>query len=310
MGINVHGARLLCYARHLGADFEQAATLGRQKLSLSKEQMASTVKSFGYGADDTGLDAIMSGANGYADAFLIHLGARNVHAFDYSAFEGATHCVDLNEPIPEAFKGAYTAVLDGGTLEHVFNYPAAIRSCMEMLRVGGHFVAITPANNFLGHGFYQFSPELFYGVFSAQNGFELKRLIAFNDRPNKWWRSARPHARWYAVANPAEVGERVTLSNSHPVSLMVIAQKIAQKPIFKFSPQQSDYLTKWAGRATTQAVGDLPRPAWMRAAKSVIPAPIRRAVRKAVQRPGKPLATRFERRFFRPFDPTADRQRH
>src|SRR6516165_2757823 len=131
MGINVHGARLLCYARHLGADFERTAMLGRQKLSLTKEQMARTIKSFGYDADDPGLDAIMTGTNGYADAFLIHLGARDVHAFDYSVFEGATHCVDLNEPIPEAFKEAYSVVLDGGTLEHVFNYPVAIRSCMD-----------------------------------------------------------------------------------------------------------------------------------------------------------------------------------
>jgi len=283
--------------------------LGRQKLSLTKEQMARTIKSFGYDADDPGLDAIMTGTNGYADAFLIHLGARDVHAFDYSVFEGATHCVDLNEPIPEAFKEAYSVVLDGGTLEHVFNYPVAIRSCMDILRVGGHFVAITPANNFFGHGFYQFSPELFYSVFSAQNGFELKRLIAFNDRPNRWWRSAHPHAQWYAVANPAEVGERVTLSNSHPVSLMVIAQKIVQKPIFKFSPQQSDYLAKWAEPGAAKAARDLPRPAWMRAAKAVIPAPVRLAVRKALQRPGKPLATRFERRFFKPLDPIADGRR-
>src|SRR5438477_418150 len=78
---------------------------------------------------------------------------------------------DMNEPIPDKFKETYTAVLDGGSLEHVFNFPVAIKNCMEMVKVGGHYLAITPANNFFGHGFYQFSPELYFTVLSKENGF-------------------------------------------------------------------------------------------------------------------------------------------
>ena len=44
-----------------------------------------------------------------------------------------------------------------------------------MATVQDHFVRITPANNFFGHGFYQFTPELFFRIFSAANGFEVER---------------------------------------------------------------------------------------------------------------------------------------
>jgi hypothetical protein len=188
---------------------------------------------------------------------------------------------------------------------------------MEMVQLGGHFISITPANNFFGHGFYQFSPEVFYGSFSKENGFVIERLIAFNDRPNRRWRSANPKAQWYAVANPAAVGERVTLSNSHPVSLMVIARKTRKAAIFRSVPQQNDYQARWSEKSAESgskgAVGEtapLPYPLWLRAAKALIPAPVRFALRKAMSRPGKPMATRFERRFFTPLDPIAEVHRH
>ena len=86
MGVNVHGVRLLCYAKHLEADFDCTATIGRQRLSLSKRQMGVILKRFHYEAEEVGLDAIMTGADGYVDALLSHLGAREVHAFDYSDY--------------------------------------------------------------------------------------------------------------------------------------------------------------------------------------------------------------------------------
>jgi hypothetical protein len=79
--------------------------------------------------------------------------------------------------------------LDGGTTEHVFNFPTALTNAMQMVETGGHLVIITGGNNFCGHGFYQFSPELFYRALSAENGFEMKRLIA-----------AEVGGNWYEVA--------------------------------------------------------------------------------------------------------------
>jgi len=72
-------------------------------------------------------------------------------------------------------------VIDGGTLEHVFNFPVAIKNAMQMVRAGGRLSLSPPANNYFGHGFYQFSPELFYRVLSAEKRVPLERMIALVD---------------------------------------------------------------------------------------------------------------------------------
>ena len=41
-----------------------------------------------------------------------------------------------------------------------------------MVKLGGHFIGVYPIDNFCGHGFYQFLPELFFRCFSQENGFE------------------------------------------------------------------------------------------------------------------------------------------
>ena len=139
----------------------------------------------------------------------------------------------MNRPIGDGHKRRFSAVIDGGTLEHIFNFPTAIRNCMEMLEVGGHFFSHTMANNFMGHGFYQFSPELFHRVFARENGFRLHRAVVFEQR------IGRP--RWYEAADPREVGERVELTNGRQTYLMVHAERIADVPIFAAPPQQADY---------------------------------------------------------------------
>ncbi len=105
-----------------------------------------------------------------------------------------------------------------------------------MVKVGGHFLAITPTNNFLGHGFYQFSPELFFRIFTGQNGFKMRQTIVFEDYPN---------SDWYQVTDPDAIKHRVLLTNSTPSYLLIIAEKIADVPIFQHTPQQSDYFAMW-----------------------------------------------------------------
>ena len=157
---------------------------------------------------------------------------------DTSSYEGASILHDLNDPVGDELKEKYTLVLDGGTLEHVFNFPRALQSCMEMVRRGGHFIMITPANNFFGHGFYQFSPELFFRVFSPANGFQAERVVV-----------AEEGGRWYEVADPVVVKGRVELANERPTYLLVQAKRTDVVPVFEAWPQQSDYAAVWAEHA-------------------------------------------------------------
>ena len=189
MGLDVNGVRSLLYARTLNVDFSRTAMIGRQCLHLTKADMRGSLQHFGYSVGPEQIDSIFS--NSYAEPFLSFLGSRDVHSFDYSPYEGATRIHDMNVAVPTDLKGQYSVVLDSGSLEHVFNVPVAIKNCMEMLHVGGHYVAITPTNNFLGHGFYQFSPELFFSVFTPENGFDLVSVVAFEDRPDATWYPSR-----------------------------------------------------------------------------------------------------------------------
>jgi hypothetical protein len=112
----------------------------------------------------------------------------------------------------------------------------AIRNCMEMLRCGGRFFIHTGANNLCGHGFYQFCPELFYRIFSLENGFEIERVILHR---------VGPYGRWYEVPDPKEIRSRVELITFTPIHLIVQAKRTRLAPIFANAPQQSDYVALW-----------------------------------------------------------------
>lgn len=181
-------------------------------------------------------------SKGYAEPFLELLGAQRIESLDASDYEQATIIHDLNDPVPPSLHGRFSCVIDGGTIEHVFHFPHAIRSCMDMLETGGHYIGITPANNHLGHGFYQFSPELYYRVFGTENGFDVRTMLV------------KAASHWYGVADPAALRERTELVGSAPVTLVVIARKI--KAIERFhTPQQSDYVSAWAPAVASMGQG-------------------------------------------------------
>ena len=241
MGLSVDGTRFLLYAKTQGVRFTRTATLGRLGLHLTAGELGKNLSDFG--RDASAAEGILRGAGGFAEPLLEALGAEEVCSFDASGFEGASHVHDFNFPVGEELRGRFTAVIDGGTLEHIFDLPTALKNCMEMLEVGGHFLGMTPANNFVGHGFYQFSPELFFRVFGERNGFRVVRMIAYEGRPAK---------DWFEVADPAAVGERVSFVNSRQATLLVLAEKVAAAEIFASPPQQSDYAAAWAPDAAAR----------------------------------------------------------
>jgi len=173
----------------------------------------------------------------YADEFLRFLGATEVISADHSDYEGATLLHDLNQPFPEDLRGRFDLVLDGGTLAHIFDFPSALRHCLELVSVGGHFITTTPANQWMGHGFYQFSPELYFRVFSAENGFRLRKIVLYD--------CLKSDATFYEVKDPAIIGTRTRLNSRKLMLMAVLAQKTAEVPIFVRPPLQSDYVATW-----------------------------------------------------------------
>jgi hypothetical protein len=241
MGIDSNGLKSVIYAKKLGVDFTKMAMIGRQEFHLSRKQFQRIMADFQMPVSDEQAAKILEKRCCYTEEFFRHLGAKEVHSFDNSNYEQATHIHDMNQPIPDDLKERYSLVLDSGSLEHVFNFPTAIRNCMEMTKTGGYFIGITPANDFFGHGFYQFSPELFFTMFTEENGFEMTKLLVYGDYVG---------SRWYDVRAPETVRGRVALTSSIPIFILVIARRISVKPIFSVQPQQSDYVALWEGVRT------------------------------------------------------------
>ncbi len=121
----------------------------------------------------------------------------------------------MNLPIADHLRNRFTVVYDGGTLEHVFNVPQALKNCMEMIRVDGYFMQVNVANNFMGHGFWQFSPELLFRVFSEKNGYEVQAILLHEVVTN---------GGWYLVSDPDHIGQPVELCNSVPTYILTIAK--------------------------------------------------------------------------------------
>jgi hypothetical protein len=237
MGIDIQAARFLSSARQLGVSYKRTATLGRQLFVATPDQLIDWFEGESKPHFSQEQKTQISSSWGkYAETFFQVLGAESVDSFDASSFEQATVLHDFNQPIAERLHAQYEAVVDCGSLEHIFNVPVALANLMKMTSVGGHLILITPANNFCGHGFYQFSPELFFRVFDQSNGFRLKRVLLAENLPDAWW---------WEVPDPAAIRRRVTFENRYWTHLFLVAERFEQREVFREPPQQSDYAALW-----------------------------------------------------------------
>mgnify|MGYP003394590699 CR=1 FL=1 len=127
-------------------------------------------------ATDRALEA--AGLHGPPDVTLYRrLGFNGVESVDVSASGGSRHILDLNAPgVPEHLRGRFDAVYNGGTLEHIFDIRSALRNIFELLAPGGVVIHSGPANGWLEHGFYQFSPTLLVDYYIA-NRFEVLQAL-------------------------------------------------------------------------------------------------------------------------------------
>lgn len=233
MGLDINSVHFLIAAHRQVGNLGDVLMIGRQDLNVYPAKMRRILAQAGL---PTHFFSAASPDTGFAEPLFKSLGAKNVFSLDASAFEGADFVHDLNQPVGDELKQRFDLVYDGGTLEHVFNFPVALQNCMEMLRPGGSFITHTCANNWCGHGFYQFSPELFYNVLGADNGFAVERMILH---------VVGPYNRWYEVASPQEMRGRGELFNSFPLQLIVHARRMKIVPLFTKTPQQSDYTPRW-----------------------------------------------------------------
>jgi hypothetical protein len=95
------------------------------------------------------------------------LGVESLEAMDISDYEGAEYIHDLNMPVPSTLENAFDTILDFGTSEHIFDTKQVLDNYNRMLKVNGRILHMIGASNRIGHGFYQFSPTLYYDYYLA-----------------------------------------------------------------------------------------------------------------------------------------------
>jgi hypothetical protein len=246
VGVDVSVLRLLIEARRAYGPWGETLQLGRQGIHIppALQPIADEmVRQSGLGAS---LQSVTGGSYWADQGLLQTLGATAVSAADVSDFEGAQVIHDFNNEIDETWSQRFDTIFDGGALEHIFNIPTASANLMRMLRVGGRLVSINAGNNQVGHGFYQFSPELIYRIFSRENGFETPAVYLIPiDKGVPQLLLAR---------DPETVGRRQEIGPTpHPTYIAFISRKIAHVQPFSKWPQQSDYATAWEKHQVAKA---------------------------------------------------------
>jgi hypothetical protein len=139
----------------------------------------------------------------------------------------------MNQPI---HRQPYDFILDGGTIEHIFNTPQVCENIIHLLNVGGVYLSITPNNNFSGHGMYQFSPEFYLSAFSEEYGMKVMELYLA--------KVGTGMEEWINV-NSYQGGRNT--SSYDEVYIIAIIQKVSmeRKSLIHQSPNQYSYEVDW-----------------------------------------------------------------
>jgi len=251
MGILINDFKLLLEARARQVSFAKVLTLGRLSVQIQRHDLEDLL--VGHGLKPAGGPTFYQqfgvGYNG-DDLFRL-LGAGQVDSMDYSNFEGASIIHDLNHPMPPLYDEQYDVVIDGGTLEHVFNFPVAIHNAMRAVKIGGRLFIFQMANNFCGHGFYCLSPELFYRLLTPKYGFQVERMLVYEEHD---------FTRVFSVADTQRTVKRLNIKSDYGVLIMVEARKLGPgaNPLVD-APAQFDYSQQWADAVSPPGTSAAPK---------------------------------------------------
>lgn len=226
MGIDTHSLQMLHHARVRFGDIGDTITLGRMTVLLGPRAALKWTGST-HGA--------------YGEALLKdRFGASLVDSIDNSPYEGANIVADMNHPLPSALAGRYDTVIDFGCTEHIFDVAQALRNITSLCKIGGRILHVVPSNGYCGHGFYQFSPELFFSWYSPANGFADTEVFLAD---------LCDIDHWYRVTPPRD-GKRINIRSCGEVYALALTQRAAERTK---RVQQSDYEYAWTRSSDTAA---------------------------------------------------------
>lgn len=235
MGIDQTGLRAVLNARRF-QPLGHVLMLGRQGIHLPEGVVHMELEQEGIVTN--GIDF-----GSYAETLFRCLGATAVESLDASSYEGATHVWDLNKPLPgDIFlQNRFQFIFDGGTTEHIFHQPQLYDTVISLLQEGGLYCSVTTNNNFSGHGFYQYSPEFFYGIMQPQYGMQLLGLWLTKTH------EGGSVSNWVSLTTRDEIQKArntTMFSDGSQTYIVCLARKICKEPkmsLLQNPPQQKSY---------------------------------------------------------------------
>lgn len=170
--------------------------------------------------------------------FSVIYNSKVTDSLDTTKYEGCTIAHDMNIPIKSNKK--FDLVFDFGSMEHIFNTAQVMDNIIEMCNHKGIIIHVVPSNQMSGHGFHQFSPELFFNVYSEERGFlETSVFLVESSKP----------AIWHKCRNPKDIKERLCAESKSEVYVVSISKKNKKniKSLITYPIQQNDWVDRWEG---------------------------------------------------------------
>lgn len=174
--VTVNIIRLCQIIKSRGAKGKSFCMLGRQSMLTELPEIIYLFNKMDIEYDKVLLEKMKREEKIDTYMFFKLLGFEDVHALDFTEDDGADIIFDLNEDsVPVDLYGRFDYVLDGGTLEHVFNISQAMKNVSQMVKRGGYIIHLSPTGGYIDHGFFSFSPT-FFNDFYTQNGYLIEIL--------------------------------------------------------------------------------------------------------------------------------------
>ena len=192
MGIGISYAEMLV-REHAHKPFRgRVLTIGRQTMWFSPETALFILRSNGIPCEGVTAESlevekdtlnVKEGAICIKDdAFFRLMGVEKLESLDWSAYEGASIIHDLNKPLPPELEGVADVIIDGSTLDNVWNPAQALQSLNRMLRPGGRLFTINLGSDHYG-AYTIFTPPWFFD-YCVVNNFADCRVYAQVSKPD------------------------------------------------------------------------------------------------------------------------------
>jgi SAM-dependent methyltransferase len=250
MGIFSQLAALLLREHRFRPITGELLTIGRQTIFMTRQQALALVEhelgvKSPVQADSLEVDvatrASTKGEYISDKSFFSLFSDARYHCLDVSNYEGADIVANLCEPLPAHLEGRFDFIVDGSTLDNVFDPAAAIRNLAKLLRPGGRIVQINHAAR-LHYVYVGFALSWFHDYY-AINAFEDCQVYLAQ------WEGDRTKARWdfYHYEPIREQDGRITFFGQdryyfpwREAQAVVIAEK-GESSTWERSPVQFEY---------------------------------------------------------------------